>query len=310
MTHQCADTILMIRPEAFGSNPDTLATNAFQAEAAADPSTDRAEAVREFDGFVSAVRRAGVEVVVVEDTPEPAKPDAVFPNNWFSTHDDGQLILYPMLSRARRRERRARAIAQALERAGRRVDEVNTGLVESFEPSGRYLEGTGSVVFDRANRIAYACRSPRTDEGALGALCELLGCEPVVFDATDASGAAYYHTNVVLSVGRDFAVACLEAITEPGRGTVVRRLEATGHDVIAITREQAAGFAANVLEVRSTRGERVLILSDAAKRALGEEARRLESTGLVLAHAPIPTIERLGGGSARCMAAEVFLPRA
>ena len=301
---------MMVRPAAFGSNPTTIASNAFQSEAVGDQQQVRADAVREFNALVGAVRDAGVNVVVVDDTSYPAKPDAVYPNNWFTTHPDGRAVLYPMLSESRRLERRPDALERAAQQAGLDLRIIVSSLVREFEGKGRFLEGTGSLVFDRVNRVAYACRSARTDEGVFRRACAMLGFEPVLFDATDERGRPYYHTNVMLSVGADFSVLCLESIEASQRGSVRERLESTGHAIIDITRAQAAGFAANVLELQSRDGGRVLALSDTALDALGEGARTLEEMGLKLAHAPIPTIERFGGGSARCMIAELFLPPA
>ncbi|MFI4897821.1 MAG: citrulline utilization hydrolase CtlX [Phycisphaerales bacterium JB059] len=307
---QSTDTILMVRPAAFGSNPTTIASNAFQSQAVGDPEQIRADAVREFDALVGAIRAAGVKVVVIDDTPIPAKPDAVYPNNWFTTHSDGRAILYPMLGASRRLERRPEALEAAARQANLTLRLIDSTLVREFEGKDRFLEGTGSMVFDRVNAIAYACRSARTDEGVFARACSMLGLEPVLFDATDAGGRPYYHTNVMLSIGEDFSVICLESIEPSQRDAVRARLESTGHEIVDVTREQAADFAANVIELRSPTGDRVLALSDAAMRALGTSAQRLRERGLALAHAPIPTIERFGGGSARCMIAELFLPPA
>lgn len=310
MLNQSTSAILMVRPAAFGSNPTTIASNAFQSEAVGDQQRVRAEAVREFDALVGAVRNAGVNVVVVDDTNYPTKPDAVYPNNWFTTHPDGRTILYPMLGASRRLERRPDALERAAQETKLDLRIIDSTLVREFEGKGRFLEGTGSMVFDRVNKIAYACRSARTDEGVYQRACAMIGFEPVLFDATDARGRPYYHTNVMLSIGADFSVICLESIEASQRGAVRKRLETTGHELIDITRDQAASFAANVIELQSSDAGRVLALSDAAMDALGQNARRLEEMGLKLAHAPIPTIERFGGGSARCMIAELFLPPA
>ncbi len=299
----------MVRPAAFGSNPSTLASNAFQSQAVGDAAQIHAQAIQEFDALVETLRAAGVNVITVDDTPFPPKPDAVYPNNWFTTHADGRAILYPMLSPSRRLERRPELLESAARSAGLDLRIIDSTLVREFEGKGRYLEGTGSMVLDRANKIAYACRSPRTDEGVFNRLCLMLAYEPVLFDATDAKGGAYYHTNVMLSLGADFAIICLEAVNADQRVAVRQRLESTGREILDITREQASTFAANVLELRAGSGKRVLALSSAALAALGKHAQTLAGKGLTLAHAPIPTIERFGGGSARCMIAELFLPR-
>ncbi|GAB5496237.1 MAG: arginine deiminase-related protein [Phycisphaerales bacterium] len=300
------DTILMVRPAACGSNPETAESNVFQSKDATDPVADRAAVTAEFDGFVDVLRRVGVNVLVLEDSEVPAKPDAVFPNNWFSTHADGRVLLYPMLSANRRHERRTDALAGVLDETGVTGIRFDSTLVDEFEHRGQYLESTGSVVFDHVNRVAYACRSPRTDDEVLARLCELIGYEPVAFDAFDESGVSYYHTNVMMSVGTDFAVVCLEAVSDDDRENLKQRFRSSGHDILEITREQAARFAGNVLELRTAAGDRVLALSDSAFDALGEKAAILQARRVRLAHSPIPTIERLGGGSARCMIAEIF----
>lgn len=296
----------MVRPAACGSNPETAVSNAFQRLSVTDPVADREAVAAEFDGCVDVLRSAGVNVLVLEDSEEPAKPDAVFPNNWFSTHADGRVLLYPMLSAKRRLERRADALADVLKEAGFERLKFDSTLVDQFEAQGRYLEGTGSVVFDHVSRAAYACRSLRTDDEVLIRMCELLGYEPVAFDAFDESVQAYYHTNVMMSVGSDFAIVCLESVAGESRAMLVERLASSGHEIIEISRAQAARFAGNVIELCSTAGDRVLALSDSALEALGEDAARLEARGISLTHAPIPTIERLGGGSTRCMIAEIF----
>ncbi|RNC82256.1 MAG: amidinotransferase [Phycisphaera sp.] len=310
MSQQTTDTILMVRPAACGSNPETAESNAFQSRAATDPAADREAVAAEFDGFVDVLRSVGVNVLVLEDSQEPAKPDAVFPNNWFSTHADGRVLLYPMLSAKRRLERRTDALAEVLKEAGFDSLRFDSTLVDQFEQQEKFLEGTGSVVFDHVNRAAYACRSPRTDDAVLTRLCELIGYEPVAFDAFDESGLAYYHTNVMMSVGSDFAIVCLESVSEESRAMLSERFASSGHEIVEITRAQAARFAGNIIELCTNSGDRVLALSDSALEALGEDAARFEARGIRLAHAPIPTIERLGGGSARCMIAEIFPSRA
>ena len=224
MTAQATDTVLMVRPAAFGSNPTTLASNAFQREAVGDPDQIRAGAVREFDALVGELRHAGVRVIVIDDTPVPAKPDAVYPNNWFTTHPDGRAILYPMLGASRRLERRPDALERAAREADLDLRIIDSSLVREFEGKGRFLEGTGSMVLDRVNRIAYACRSARTDAGVFERACAMLGFEPVLFDATDERGRPYYHTNVMLSIGADLAILCAESVDPAQRDALCARL--------------------------------------------------------------------------------------
>lgn len=298
----------MVRPAAFGANPLTADSNVFQASdaAAVDAGVLRTVA-GEFDGLASALVRAGVEVCVADDTPAPPKPDAVFPNNWVSFHADGTAVLYPMLAPNRRTERRL-DILEALTRVhGFRI--VRTLDLTMHERDEVYLEGTGSLVLDRVNRHAFACLSPRTHLDALGDFAQQLDYEIVGFSASDAGGTPIYHTNVLMCVGARFAVLCVESIQEAERrAAVCRILENTGHEVLEISRGQMHAFVGNMLELRGTRGS-VIAMSTAALAALTPAQRaRLETFG-ALVGAPIPTIERYGGGSVRCMLAEIHLPK-
>ena len=310
---QTASGVLMIRPAAFGFNPQTAASNRLQRATAPDGSgvggaaNDRARS--EFDTMVRLLRGEGVVVVVMEDTPEPARPDAIFPNNWFSLHADGTLCLYPMAAANRRIERRVDALQAALRTAGCYVDTVRD--FTGHEQSGRFLEGTGSLVLDHVARVAYACRSPRTDAGLVQEWCDALGYQPEVFFATDASGCNYYHTNVMLSIGTRFAVVASESIAASDRERVLDRLHASGRNVIEIDRPAVANFAANILELASwdeALGDCSLcVLSARARAAFGaEQWRQLSSSVDGALVVPVPTIETLGGGGVRCMMAELF----
>lgn len=302
---QCADAVLMIRPARFGANPETADSNRFQQ---GGQSADAHEiARREFDGLVARLREAGVRVEVAEDTAKPARPDACFPNNWLSFHDDGSVVLYPLMAPSRRAERRAEPVAQLCE-AGFRV--ARTIDLSSWEARGEFLEGTGSLVLDRCHRIAYACRSPRTTAGALADFAQRLGYRAVVFDALGPDGEPAYHTNVLMAVGERFAVVCDEAIPDPrARATVLAELRDAGHEPLCISIAEMHGFAGNLLALRAATGGQVIAMSDAAWQSLAPARRReLERHGRIVT-APIPTIERHGGGSVRCMIAEVFLPR-
>jgi len=302
---QNAAAVLMIRPARFGANPETAASNRFQ-QGGGDGAT-AAAAEREFDGLVTALERAGVEVHAVADSPDPPKPDACFPNNWVSFHADGSVVLYPMMAPSRRAERRPEPIA-ALERAGFRVK--RTVDLSGWEARGEFLEGTGSLVLDRCHRIAYACRSPRTTAAALADFAERLRYRVVDFDATGPAGEPAYHTNVLMAIGDGFAVVCAEAIPDAAeREQVLSELAHAGHRPIAIGRGEMHGFAGNLLALRARDGSQVIAMSDAAWASLQPAARRaLEAAGRIVT-AAIPTIERYGGGSVRCMIAEVFLPR-
>ncbi len=295
----------MIRPARFGANPETAASNRFQQSGMT--AGDAEAALREFDGFVERLRDAGVEVHVAADTPDPPKPDACFPNNWVSFHADGSVVLYPMMAPSRRAERRDEPIEQ-LRRAGFHI--ARTVDLSPFEARGEFLEGTGSLVLDRCQRTAYACRSPRTTPAALAAFAAELGYRIVAFDALGPDGMPAYHTNVLMALGERFAVVCVAAIPDSReRESVLRELETTGHEPMEIGVAEMNGFAGNMLALRSAGGGALIALSDAAWQALKPETRhRLERHGSIVT-APIPTIERLGGGSVRCMIAEVFLPR-
>jgi hypothetical protein len=302
---QCADAVLMIRPARFGANPETADSNRFQ-QGGADAGAAEA-ARREFDVLVSRLSNAGVEVVVAEDSPEPPKPDACFPNNWVSFHADGTVVLYPMMAPSRRAERRSEPIEQ-LRAAGFRI--ARTLDLSGWEGRGEFLEGTGSLVLDRCHRIAYACRSPRTTQAALDDFAARLGYRVVAFGARGPAGLPLYHTNVMMAVGEGFSVVCAEAMPDAAeRAAVLRELRDAGHEPIVIGAAAMHGFAGNLLALCSRDGSQVIAMSDAAWASLPPDARSaLERHGRIVT-APIPVIERHGGGSVRCMIAEVFLPR-
>ena len=305
---QSAAAVLMVRPASFGWNPETAASNRFQA-AAPDPARGVGErAAAEFDALVAALRAAGVTVYAFGDRAEPACPDAVFPNNWVSLHDDGTVVLYPMLARSRRHERRLELITELEQRGGYRVERLLD--LTHHELQQRFLEGTGSVVFDHLGRVAYACLSPRTSAVVLDELCAELGYEAVTFSAADRSGVPVYHTNVVLSIGTGFALVCAEAIPPGERGVLLERLAAGGRRVVTIDHAQLGSFAGNVLELRAAGGARVLAASRRALDSLQPSARAVLAEDIErFVAVPVPTIEGLGGGSVRCMLAEIFLPR-
>jgi hypothetical protein len=300
--------VVMIRPASFGSNPETLASNRFQSTAediAASESQRRAQA--EFDALADALANAGVNIHVFEDTPTPIKPDAVFPNNWFSTHADGTVVFYPMLAPNRRLERRIDIVEALHSQRGFHVH--GTVDLTHRELEGKYLEGTGSLVLDRVHRIAYACLSPRTDLDVLGEFGQRLDYEIAAFDAFDMHGAPIYHTNVLMAVGTHWTAVCVAAIEEGRRAAIVSLLAATGHDVIELSFEQMHSFAGNMLELRTRDGSRVIAMSQSAFDSLSPDQRGRLAAHATIVSVPIPTIERLGGGSVRCMIAEVHLPR-
>ena len=298
----------MVRPRHFGFNAETAETNRFQkAGAAADVGL---QARMEFDAFAAALAAEGVTVCVAEDSEEPRKPDAVFPNNWVSFHADGTVVLYPMQAASRRAERRMAVVDKVVRDTGFRVR--RTLDLTPHEKEGRFLEGTGSLVLDHVERVAYACRSPRTDEAVAREWAQELGYTLEMFGATDSAGAPIYHTNVVMSVGTRVAVAALDNIAATDRERIAERLRASGRDVVAITGAEMSAFAGNMLEVGSWDEHlgdfRILVMSRTARRALAPEkfARLSASVDAVLAP-PVDVIERHGGGSVRCMLAEVFL---
>lgn len=300
---QTAGAVLMVRPAQFGSNAETAGSNFFQ-RAAQGESSQRAQ--HEFDGLALALATAGVRVHQFAGQRGAALPDEVFPNNWLSLHADGTAVLYPMLAPSRRRERRRDILDTLVDSCGYRIDRIVD--LTSLETRGLYLEGTGSVVLDREGRVAYACLSPRTHVVALGELARSLQYEVVPFAAVDAAGRPIYHTNVMLSIGTRFAALCTAAIADVGeRRGVVARLEASGREIIDLTRAELESFACNLLELRGASGP-IIALSAAALRSLSSATvAALERHGRLVT-ADIATIERVGGGSVRCMLAEVALP--
>jgi hypothetical protein len=306
---QCARAVVMIRPVRFVSNPQTAVTNRFQQIDAA-PSEDvaQARALAEFESLVGALTDAGVEVVAFDDTPEPHTPDSIFPNNWVSFHADGTVVLYPMQAENRRAERRLDIIEHGLRDAGYAVREIVD--LSPYEREGRYLEGTGSLILDRVNRIAYACLSPRTDASLVAEFGRRLGYRPETFTATGADGHAVYHTNVIMSVGDGLAVFCADMVTERARAdAIVGLLRETGHDVVLLDHEQIMRFAGNCLELENARGERVLAMSAQGAAALTGAQRDTIERHARIVTAPIGNIELCAGGSVRCMLAELHLPR-
>ena len=298
---------MMIRPAAFDYNSQTATSNRLQVAAIPGAVSAATLALAEFDAAVLALQGAGVQVCVVADTPLPPKPDAVFPNNWLSWHADGTVVLYPMQARNRRLERRRDILQSVAERCAYRISRVLD--LSDFEDQGRYLEGTGSLVLDHVGRQAFACRSSRTDETLVRYWADSMGYQPVVFDALDAAGVPFYHTNVMLSIGRRAVVVAAEAIVAADRERVLGALAAGSRDLIAIDQDAVAGFAGNMLELRSASGRSVYALSARAERSLPAAARqRLAAATDLLLPIALPTIERLGGGSVRCMLAEVFSP--
>ena len=303
---QSAAAVLMVRPGRFGFNPQTAASNVFQESTlpqGADAAGVHEAALAEFDALAEGLARAGVQVVVAHDTVHPAKPDAIFPNNWVSFHHDGTVVLYPMMAPNRRLERRDEVLCEVA--VGFRI--TRTVDLCHREELGQYLEGTGSLVLDRPRHLAYANISPRTDLDALGEFAQQLDYDLVTFESVDR-GKPIYHTNVMMAIGEGFVVLCAESIVETrSRDAVRATLVAGGREIVEISLGQMQAFAGNVLELAPP-GSRVIALSTTAWGSLDARQRRtLEKHGNVLA-AEIPVIERFGGGGVRCMLAEVHLP--
>ena len=295
--------VLMVRPAAFGYNNETAESNAFQNQVALSRGEILHQALIEFDGAVEILRDAGVEVFVAQDTPFPEKPDAVFPNNWISFHSNGELILYPMEARNRRCERRLELVVELQQK----LNFSQVFDLSSFEEKSMFLEGTGSVVFDHENKNAYAAISSRTNEEVLNELCAHLKYDPISFHAEDELGQAIYHTNVIMCVGTDFVVICLEAIaTESERLLMLESIRNSGKVVLDTSMNQLKNFAGNMLVLKNREEEALLVLSATARRNLNQDQLTFLSERVGLVVLPIETIETIGGGSARCMLAEIF----
>lgn len=302
-TMQTTPHILMIRPVAFGYNAETAVNNAFQVQGT-DKDVEQ-KALKEFDDFVTVLRANGVDVIVTEDTPEPHTPDSIFPNNWVSFHEDGSLLLYPMFAENRRAERKA----HVLDRIRQQFAIKKTIDLSGFEKDELFLEGTGSMVLDRDTKIAYACLSPRTNETVLAAFAEKMNYTPVIFDAVDKKGQPIYHTNVMMCVADRYIVICLDSVKDRGqREGLVKTIGQSGKTIIPISLDQMNRFAGNMLQVENKDGEKLLVMSSQAFSSLApEQVKMLESFNRII-HSPLTTIEANGGGSARCMMAEVHLP--
>jgi hypothetical protein len=292
----------MIRPVQFGFNAETAVNNSFQVKSA--DSAVQEKAGNEFEIFVKLLRQHGIDVTVIDDTAEPHTPDSVFPNNWISFHADGSLLLYPMFAENRRLERKQPVLDAIKEKfkVGRIID------LSYHETENRFLEGTGSMVLDRENKIAYACLSPRTDNGLLEEFCDKMGYAPIAFTAVDTANQPIYHTNVMMCVADEYALICLDTVKNPTeRKAVVDSLTKTGKQLLQISFDQMNHFAGNMLQVHNAEGDTFLVMSTQAFRSLTAQQLAEISHFNPIIHSDITTIETNGGGSARCMMAEVFL---
>ena len=300
-TEHLTSHILMVRPVNFAFNEQTANSNAFQKPGA--QAEVQQKALHEFDAFVEVLRENGVAVTVLNDTPEPHTPDSIFPNNWVSFHEDGSVFLYPMQAENRRLERKVfNAIKEAFE--AKHVYDLSY-----FEQQNQFLEGTGSLVLDRKNKLAYACISPRTDIDVIYTFCKISGYQSMLFHAKDEAGKAIYHTNVLMCIGDQFAVICLDSIVNDTEKTLVKEaLQQSGKEVVEISFAQMNAFAGNMLQLKSKTGESLLVMSETAFLALTKTQIEILERYCKLIHSPLNIIETNGGGSARCMMAEVFLP--
>lgn len=300
---QTTSHILMIRPVNFAFNKETAGNNAFQIKT--DAADVQQKALQEFDQFVSMLKENDVDVLTVEDTPHPETPDSIFPNNWVSFHGDGTIMLYPMFAPSRRAERKEHVLEKIRERFQVR-DIID---LTHYEINNLFLEGTGSMVLDRENRIAFACLSPRTDKKVLEDFCRRMNYEPIVFTAVDRNGVLIYHTNVIMCVADKFVVICLDAIRDlQEKNKVIDAIRKTGKEIVDISYDQLSHFAGNMLQVKNANGEKLLIMSTQAYQSLSEKQVQKLSNYNKIVHSPLALIEATGGGSARCMMAEIYLP--
>jgi hypothetical protein len=295
----------MIRPVSFVYNEQTAVNNAFQSATDAHDNVQE-KALEEFDTFVHILRNNGVDVTVVQDTLDPHTPDSIFPNNWVSFHNNGTVMLYPMFAPNRRAERKPHVLNTIAEN----FLITQTIDLTQHENNDLFLEGTGSMVLDRDKQLAFACLSPRTDEKVLDEFCRKMNYTPVLFTSTDGNGHPIYHTNVMMCVADRYVVICLESIASPTEQQKVSDIILkSGKEIIPISLKQMNHFAGNMLQVENIQGEKLLIMSTQAFESLSEEQLEKLKTFNRIIHSSINTIETNGGGSARCMMAEIYLQK-
>lgn len=296
----------MVRPAAFGFNEETAANNYFQTNPGISKEVLQQKALAEFDNMVQLLRNEEIDVLVIDDTKEPPKPDALFPNNWLSTSPNGTVSVFPMYAPNRRAEKRD----DILQQLARHFVVKDVQDWSEYEAEGRFLEGTGSMVIDHDNKMIYAAVSERTNLSVLEKYAATNNYQAIVFLATDKNGRPVYHTNVMMALGSAFCVLCEEAIEEEWELIAVRQLlESTGYTIIPITREQMHAFAGNMLEVKNKKAENILVLSQTAFDSLRKEQKQMLEAFAQLLPVAVPTIEQVEGGSVRCMMAEIFLER-
>ncbi|MBA3901355.1 MAG: amidinotransferase [Bacteroidetes bacterium] len=299
----------MIRPVNFGYNKETAESNAFQVAAKPESAKRTQElALKEFDVMVEKLKNAGIEVVIFEDNPSTYTPDSIFPNNWVTFHKDGRVVLYPMQATNRRLERKLDFIHKLELDYGFKVSEIID--LSYFEDEDKFLEGTGSMILDRENKIAYACHSSRTHSDVMQFFCKLFNYKPVMFHSSDLQNTAIYHTNVMMAIGENIAIACLESVKdEVEREMVSSLLKETGKTIIDISLGQMNHFAGNMLQLKNGKGENILVMSQQGFESLTNEQKEQIAAVTSVLYSDIRHIETYGGGSARCMMAEIFNPK-
>ncbi len=309
MVKQVTSELLMIRPSSFSSNPETIETNKFQSNLKKGHAQEsiQSDALIEFNNMVSILRAHNINVIVIDDIKELNNTDAIFPNNWVSFHQDNRVVLYPMMAHSRRNEKRHDILEYLKEYRSFRIDQILD--LSYLEKNNHFLEGTGSMIFDRINKTVFACKSSRTSLKALEIFCKDMGYSPIVFEAMIDS-YPIYHTNVMMSFGKKTAFLCSESIKDEFDNLLIKNYFRDSEKiVIEISPEQMNNFAANVIEVENAKGETYVIMSDSAYQALEEkQLDSIKSVSNIIA-IPLETIERYGGGSARCMVAEIFLEK-
>jgi len=303
---QITDQLLMVRPASFGFNPETAKNNVYQNNLNEAGTDIQSRALAEFDRYVTILRDHHIDVLVIEDTPAPPKPDAIFPNNWFCTLPGGKVIIFPMYAQNRREEKRDQILQQVADRY--KVADVEDW--SEYEAENFFLEGTGSMIFDHENKTVYACLSARTHKPLLETFARAHGYRPVYFASSDQKGTPIYHTNVMMHIGTTYAVISLESIKNTAeRIRVAQQLQSSGHEVIDITLEQVSHFAGNMIQVKSKAGQPYTIMSQSAYDCLTDTQKHILSIHSEPLPVDITTIETVGGGSARCMVAEIFLDK-
>ncbi len=302
---QSTNSILLVRPSNFIFNIETAANNAFQQNIEEDKKSVGVKVLQEFENLKAQLIAKGIDVTVIDDTPSPIKPDAIFPNNWVSFHTDGTVILYPMFAENRRKERRLDIVETIKEKF------IVKNIIDFsiYENENKFLEGTGSIVFDHLHKIAYACLSPRTNKEILIKLCKVIDYKPIYFTACDEAGQEIYHTNVMMCIAEKIVVICTESIIDENeKSKVVQSFENTEHEIIDISFAQMNCFLGNMLALKTNSEKKILVMSQSAYTCLSVNQKSIIEKYYELFPLAIPTIETIGGGSVRCMIAEIFLP--